>query len=53
MEKKLDGNYTRILWAILNKCWKQLYNHLPSIMKTIQLDEPDMQDTPGEVGTNS
>ena len=23
MEKKLDGNYTRILWAILNKSWRQ------------------------------
>ena len=24
MEKKLDDNYTRMLWAILNKSWKQL-----------------------------
>ena len=23
LEKKLDGNYTRILWAILNKSWRQ------------------------------
>ena len=23
MEKKLDGNYTRILWEILNKFWRQ------------------------------
>ena len=23
MEKKLDGNYTRMLWAILNKSWRQ------------------------------
>ena len=23
MEKKLDSNYTRMLWAILNKPWKQ------------------------------
>ena len=22
MEKKLDGNYTRMLWAILNKSWR-------------------------------
>ena len=42
MEKKLDG-YTRILWAILNKSWKQypteqqLYVHLPPITKTIQV----------------
>ena len=43
MEKKVDGNYTRILWAILNKSWRQyhtkqqLYSHLPTITKTIQV----------------
>ena len=43
MEKNLDGNYTRMLWAILNKSWRQhptkqqLYGHLPPIMKTIQV----------------
>ena len=43
MEKKLDSNYTRMLWAILNKSWRQhptkqqLYGHLPSITKTIQV----------------
>ena len=43
MEKKLDGNYTRTLWAILNKSWRQhptkqqLYGHLPPITKTIQV----------------
>ena len=42
LEMKLDGNYTRMLRAILNKCWRQhptrhqLYGHLPSITKTIQ-----------------
>ena len=42
MEKKLDGNYTRMLRAILNKSWRQhpakhhLYGHLPPITKTIQ-----------------
>ena len=42
-EKKLDGNYTRMLRAILNKSWRQhptrhqLYGHLPLIMKTIQV----------------
>ena len=42
LEKKLDGNYTRMLRAILNKSWQQhptrhqLYGHLPPIMKTIQ-----------------
>ena len=43
MEKKLDGNYTRMLWAIPNESWKQhptkqqLYGHLPLIKKTIQV----------------
>ena len=43
MEKKLDGNYTRMLRAILNKSWRQhptksrLYGHLPSIAKTIKI----------------
>ena len=41
LEKKLDGNYTRMLRAILNKSWQQhptrhqLYGHLPPITKTI------------------
>ena len=40
--KKLDGNYTRMLRAILNKSCqqhptrRQLYGHLPPITKTIQ-----------------
>ena len=43
LEKKLYGNYTRILQAILNKSWRQyptrnqLYGHLPLIPKTIQV----------------
>ena len=43
LEKKLDGNYTRILQAILNKSWRQhptrhqLYGHLPPITKIIQV----------------
>ena len=42
LEKKLDGNYTRMLRAILNKSWRQdttrhqLYDHLPPITKNIQ-----------------
>ena len=42
LEKKLDGNYTRMLRAILNKSWKQhptrhqLYGPLSPITKTIQ-----------------
>ena len=45
-EKKLDGNYIRMLLAILNKSWKQyptkyqLYGHLPPITKTIQARRP-------------
>ena len=39
MEKELDGNYTRMLRAILNKhpTKLRLYGHLPSIMKTIKI----------------
>ena len=43
LEMKLDGNYTRMLRAILNKSWRQhptrhqLYGHLPPITKTIQV----------------
>ena len=43
LKKKLDGYYTRMLRAILNKSWRhhptrpQLYGHLPPITKTIQV----------------
>ena len=43
LKEKLDGNYTRMLQAILNKSWRQhptkhqLYGHLPPITKTIQV----------------
>ena len=40
LEKKLDGNYTRMLRAILNKQHPrrhQLYGHLPPLTKTIQV----------------
>ena len=43
LEKKLDGNYTRMLRTILNKSWRQhptkhqLYGHLPSFTKTIKV----------------
>ena len=42
LEKKLHGNYTRMLRAILNKSWRQhptrhqLHGHPPPITKTIQ-----------------
>ena len=41
LTKKLDGNYTRMLRAILNKSWRQhparhqLYGQLPPVTKTI------------------
>ena len=43
LKKKLDGNCTRMLRAILNKSWRQhhtrhhVYGHLPPITKTIQV----------------
>ena len=43
IEKRQDGNYTRMLRAVLNKCWKQhlkkqhLYSYLPPTSKAIQV----------------
>ena len=43
LERKLDGNWTKILWTVLNKSWRQhptmqqLYGHQPPISKTIQI----------------
>ena len=43
IEKKLEGNYIRMLPAILNKSWRQhptkqqLYGYLPPITKTIKV----------------
>ena len=43
LDKKLHGNYTRMLQAILNKSWRQhptrhqLYSYLPPITKTVQV----------------
>ena len=58
-EKKLDGNYTRILQAVLNKSWMQYPQRssytaisLPSL-KPSKFNKQDMQDTAGEVRTNS
>ena len=60
MEKKLDGNYTRMLQVILNtslggntpqnSSYMAIY-HLS--WKLSKLDEPDMLDTAVEVRTNS
>ena len=59
LEKKLDGNYTRMLRAILKSPGgntQQGTNYtatcLPS-RKLSKLDEPDMQVTAGEAGTSS
>ena len=43
IERKIDGNYTRMLRAILNKSWRQhptkpqLYGHLHPITKAIKI----------------
>ena len=43
LREKLNENYIRMLWVILNKSWKQhpteqqLYGHLPPISKTTQV----------------
>ena len=53
LEKKLNGNYTRMLRAILNKSWRQTpqgtnytATRLPS-RKLSKLDEPDMLEKQG------
>ena len=59
MEKKQDGNYARMLRAILNNSWKQLptkhqqYGHLPPTSKITKQDQQDMQDMAGETRKNS
>ena len=56
LKKKLDGNYTKMLRAILNKSWRQhptrhqLYGHVPPITKTIQVRRTRHA---GEARTNS
>ena len=46
MEKKFDDNYPRMLWAILNKTWRQnptkqqLYDHIPPVTKIIKVRRP-------------
>ena len=59
LKKKLDGNYTRMLRAILNKSWRQHpqgTNYTATCLpprKLSKLDEPDTQDTAGEARANS
>ena len=56
VEEKLDGNYTRMLRAILNKSWRQhptkqqQCTHLPPITKTIKVWRAKHA---GEAGTSS
>ena len=51
LERRLDGNYTRMLRAVLNKSWRQhptrlqLYGHLPPITKTIQVRRTRLRGT--------
>ena len=45
MEKRLDGNYTRMLEETPQKTYLQS-------RKLSKFDEPDMQDTAGEAGTS-
>ena len=43
LEKKLDGNYTRMLQFVFNKSWKQqttkelLHSHLPPILQSVHV----------------
>ena len=59
LKKKLDGNYTRMLRAILNNPGgntPQDTNYTATCLlsrKLSKLDELDMQDTAGEAGTSS
>ena len=55
LKKKLDGNYTRMLRAILNNT-PQDTNYTATFLpsrKLSKLDEPDTQDTAGEARTSS
>ena len=57
IEKKLDGNYIRMLHGVLNKSWKQLptkqqlYSFPPH--KLFWPDKQDVQATAGEARVNS
>ena len=58
LEKKLDGNYTRMFGAILSPGVNtpQSTNYTPTYLPSLKLsklDEPDMQDTAGEAETTS
>ena len=44
-KKKIDGNYTRMLYVVLNKSWKQyfvkqqFYIQIPLISESIQVKQ--------------
>ena len=59
LKKKLDGNYTRMLRAILNKSWRHHLtintNYTATCLqsrKLYKLDKPDARDTAGEARTS-
>ena len=59
MEKKLDGNCKRMLWAVLNKSWgtsshktAAVWTPTTHLEKSSKLDEQDIWDTVGEERTN-
>ena len=49
---KFEGDYTRMLWAILNTQNNSCTATYHLLQKLPKLDEPEIQDTAGEVGTN-
>ena len=56
LEKKLDGKYTRMWRAILNRSWSNIpqgNNCTATYHLSRKLDEPDMPDTAGEARTRS
>ena len=56
LEKKLDGNYARMLCASPGGNTPQSSEYTatyPPSQKLSKLDKPDMQDTAGEAGTSS
>ena len=54
LEKKLDGNYTRMLKAILNTPQDTNYTATCLLSRKLsKLDEPDTQNTAGEAETSS
>ena len=52
LHKNVASNIEQVLAATPNKAPTIRHTYLPS-RKLSKLDEPDMQDTPGEAGTSS